>query len=107
MIDSYLMGKIEFYKNFLSSNTISATQRIKRIDDAVTIIQGEVRTRDEYVEAYKALTLIQDIIYEMCDNYLVDSSTQETLREKMNLLTLLLKKKRGDVKPQTDSPDGL
>lgn len=94
MLDEYTLEKLKFYKSFLSQNTISASQRLYRIDTAIETLSKEFTSTVEYVEAYKALVLVKDIIHEMCDNYLVDSHTQEILKEKMNFLTLSLSRKR-------------
>lgn len=94
MLDDFILENLKFYKSFLSKNTISASQRLHRIDTAIETLGREFTTTVEYVESYKALVLVKDIIHEMCDNYLVDAHTQEILKEKMNFLTLSLSRKR-------------
>ena len=105
MIDDYLLEKIDFYIKFLEKNTISASQRIHKINNAIECFNNEVKNKDDYVDAYKCFVHIKDIIHEMCDNYLVDEHTQDVLKDKMNLLSRTLIQKRDGLSSQKDKPE--
>jgi hypothetical protein len=97
MLDKYIIEKIELYKDFLQQNTLSATKRLERIDMAVKAISSDFKTPEEYLEVYKGHTFLTDIIFEICDNYLVDSHTQDLLKEKMNMIAKTIHKKRDSL----------
>ena len=82
MLELFIKKQIEHYKKIREDNTLNKNI-IKKIDWAILVLDMEPETKEEYADTYKAFLLINDIIEELSNNYLIDMNSQEIAKEKM------------------------
>ena len=97
MIDNYIKKQLEIYVEFRKSVSRSREDIEGSIDNAVSILNTKIEKPEDFAEKYKAFSYVEEIIKEMCDNYLIDSHSQDISKDKINILWGKLKIERDSI----------
>jgi hypothetical protein len=94
MIDNFLKKQFEFYIEFRNSISRSREDIREGIENSIKKIEKTAESPQEFATKYKSFLYLEEIIKELCENYLIDSNSQDIAREKISLLWGRIKKER-------------
>lgn len=97
MVDDYLKKQLDIYIDFRNSVSRSREDIGKMIRSAIEDLNITITKPEDFALKYKAFLYIEEIIKEMCDNYLIDSHSQDISRDKIKLLWGKLKLERDNI----------
>ena len=97
MIDEYLKKQLAIYTEFRKSVSRSRDDIEDIINNSILSINKKIEKPEDFAEKYKAFSYIEEIIKEMCDNYLIDSHAQDISKDKVKILWGKLKLERDSL----------
>lgn len=102
MIDDFLKKQFEFYIEFRESVSRSRDNVSDQVLEAIEKINNVAKSPQEFATKYKAFLLLEEIIKELCENYLIEAHKQEMSKEKMAVVWGKIKKERESLAQQDE-----